>query len=130
MLVLDASTVFDALQFPNGFRIFREEELVAPPFMWSEVRSSLHETVYRGEMSSERGFASVQALDAAPVRPKNHRRLGEEAWKVADEMGWAKTYDAEYLALARLLGCRVVTVDERLWRGAARLGFVIGLAEL
>jgi predicted nucleic acid-binding protein len=45
-------------------------------------------------------------------------------------MGWAKTYDAEYLALARLLGCRVVTLDLRLRRGADRLGLVVTPGEL
>jgi predicted nucleic acid-binding protein len=40
-------------------------------------------------------------------------------------MGWAKTHDAEYLALAQLLGCRFVTLDARLHQGAARLGFVV-----
>jgi predicted nucleic acid-binding protein len=45
-------------------------------------------------------------------------------------LGWAKTYDAEYVALARLLGCRLVTLDARLRRGADRLGFVISPDEL
>ena len=42
---------------------------------------------------------------------RSPKRLGEEAWRVADELGWAKTYDAEYVALARLLDCRLVTLD-------------------
>ena len=46
------------------------------------------------------------------------------------QLGWAKTYDAEYVALASLLGCRLVTVDGRLRRGADRLGFVLGPTEL
>ncbi|HEY3208372.1 MAG TPA: hypothetical protein VGL18_01050 [Actinomycetota bacterium] len=46
------------------------------------------------------------------------------------ELGWAKTYDAEYIALARLMRCRLISLDARLLRGAARLGFVIGLDEL
>ena len=44
---------------------------------------------------------------------RSPKRLGEEAWRVADELGWAKTYDAEYVALARLLDCRLVTLDLR-----------------
>jgi predicted nucleic acid-binding protein len=56
--------------------------------------------------------------------------LAEEAWRIADELGWAKTYDAEYVALASLLDCRLVTVDGRLRRGADRLGFVVGPTEL
>lgn len=29
----------------------------------------------------------------------------DEAWRIAQQFGWAKTYDAEYLALAKILGC-------------------------
>jgi predicted nucleic acid-binding protein len=69
-------------------------------------------------------------LTEAPITVRNPRGLGAEAWRVADELGWARTYDAEYLALARLSGCRVVTADARLRRGADRTGLVVGPDEL
>ena len=130
MLVLDASTVFDALQFDRAFRVFRGDELVAPHVMWCEVRSALHESVFRGELSDGDGLDRVHRLEEAPIRPKSHRLLGLTAWQIADQMGWAKTYDAEYVALARLLRCRLVTSDDRLRRGTDRLGFVVGPHEL
>ena len=52
------------------------------------------------------------------------------AWRLSEELGWAKTYDAEYLALALHLDCRFVTLDGRLRRGAGRPGFVIEPGEL
>ena len=45
-------------------------------------------------------------------------------------LGWAKTYDAEYVALAQLIGCRMVTLDARLRRGADRLGMAVSIEEL
>ncbi|MGH9115142.1 MAG: hypothetical protein ACRDWW_04860 [Acidimicrobiales bacterium] len=56
--------------------------------------------------------------------------MAGEAWRLAEELGWAKTYGAEYVALARLLRCRLVTLDRRLRRGTERLGFVVGPGEL
>jgi predicted nucleic acid-binding protein len=64
------------------------------------------------------------------MRPADHPELRDEAWRLADVLGWAKTYDAEYVAMARLLGCRLVTLDARLRRGADRLGFVVSVEEL
>ncbi|MGH2802971.1 MAG: hypothetical protein ACRDL4_08000, partial [Thermoleophilaceae bacterium] len=73
---------------------------------------------------------ALRRLDAAPVKMRNPRKLGVAAWRVAEDLGWAKTYDAEYLALAELLDCRVVTVDSRLRRGAERLARVVLPTEL
>ena len=98
--------------------------------MWSEVRSSLHEARWRGEVSEEQATRAVAALDASPIRLRTHKRLGVVAWRIADELGWAKTYDAEYVALASLLGCRLLTVDTRLRRATGHLGYVIGPSEL
>lgn len=44
--------------------------------------------------------------------------------------GWAKTYDAEYVALAHLLGSRLLTLDARLRRTASRLVEILGPTEL
>src|SRR5262249_8584394 len=76
MLVIDATVAFDAVQGPEGFDVFGNEELVAPWLMWSEARSALHEAIWRREMSPELGRRSFEALEAAPVRPRTHRRLG------------------------------------------------------
>jgi predicted nucleic acid-binding protein len=107
-----------------------DADLVAPPVMWSEARSALHTLASRGDLPADHAAQAHDRLITAPVRVRRHRRLGPEAWSVADELGWARTYDAEYVALARLLDCRVVTADERLRRGADRLGFVVTVQEL
>jgi predicted nucleic acid-binding protein len=129
VLVIDASVALSASASPGGFEILRDA-LVAPPLLWSEVRSVLHEAVWRGDVSKEQATRSLEAFARSGVRERRHRRLGETAWRIADDLGHAKTYDAEYLALAELLGCRFVTLDRRLRRSADRLGFVVSPAEL
>ncbi len=129
-LVLDASVVLPACGRPDGFGEFEREQLVAPPLMWSEARSALHEALWRREVARPQAERALDRLEAAPVGRRTRRQLGAEAWRIAEELGWAKTYDAEYLALASLLGCRLVTLDARLRRGADRLGFVTSPSEL
>lgn len=58
------------------------------------------------------------------------RRLYLEAWAIAAELGWAKTYDAEYVALARILRCRLVTLDASLLRAAGNLVDIVAPADL
>jgi predicted nucleic acid-binding protein len=130
MLVVDASVALPACASPGGFDIFGAEELVAPPLLWSESRSALHEALLRRDIPAVQALRTLEALERAPIRPRAQRRLSRRAWDLANEMGWAKTYDAEYLALAQLLDCRFVTLDARLHRDAARLGFVVSPTEL
>lgn len=125
MLVLDASVVFAACASADGFDEFGDRPLAAPPLMWSETRSVIHELAWRGEIEREDANRTVDRLESCPVVRKAPAALGREAWRIADELGIAKTYDAEYLALARILGWRVLTLDGRLRRAADRLGLVI-----
>jgi predicted nucleic acid-binding protein len=106
--------------------------LIAPPLLWSEVPSVLHEMAFRGDVSNALAELALQRflgkkLGIAESRPDD---LMSTAWHIAEEFGWAKTYDAEYVALAKLLDCRLVTLDSRLRRGADRLSFVVTPAEL
>jgi predicted nucleic acid-binding protein len=130
VLVVDASVAVAASSVARGFARLTGSRLVAPPLMWSEARSMLHVLVWRGQLLREDAEPARSRLERAPVERLDHEELPEEAWRVADELGWAKTYDAEYVALARLLGCRLVTLDARLLRDAERLGFVVGPTEL
>ena len=129
-LVVDASVAVVAALAEAGFSALAGESPVAPALMWSEARSALHELRWRGEISAEDAAAARSRLERAPIELRRHSKLGEEAWRIADEFGWAKTYDAEYLALAQLLRCRLITLDARLHRSTAPLGFVIAPDDL
>lgn len=129
-LVVDASVAIPACASHDGWRPFRRHELVAPPLLLSECLSGLHEALDRGEVSETLARASLEQVASMPVRIRSHTRLAGEAWAIVEQLGWAKTYDAEYLALARLLGCRLLTMDGRLRRGTQHLKITIGPEDL
>jgi predicted nucleic acid-binding protein len=92
--------------------------------------SALHEALWRREISEAEAEAHRESFTQLRVRRDAPARLHTVAWEIAGELGWAKTYDAEFLALARLRGAKVLTTDARLRRGADRTGLVIDPSEL
>ena len=125
MLVVDASFVVTACLASDGFAKLAREDLAAPPLLWPECRSVLHRMAWLGEIAPAAGIRAHERLDNSPVTSRNPPQLGSEAWKLADELGWAKTYDAEYLAVARLSHARLLTLDGRMLGAAERLGIEI-----
>ena len=130
MLVIDASAGVQACLAADGFAPLENQELCAPPLLWSEATSVLHEMAWRREISAELADIARDRLSHAPMRRQQPRRLHREAWRIADALGWAKTYDAEYVALAGILRCPLLTIDARLAATASRLVDVIGPTEL
>lgn len=93
--------------------------------MLVEASSVLHEMAWRKEISQQRAKTMLDRLLKAPVEIQTPDGLIQAAWRVADDLGWAKTYDAQYVALAEMLACKLVTIDERLLRGVARLDVAV-----
>ena len=127
---MDANVALRACLAESGFSDLGAHELVAPPLMWIEAASGIHELKWRKEIAEDVADAAFSRLGAAPVAERRPRHLAERAWRVADELGWAKLYDAQYVALAMLLAMPLLTIDARLRSGASRVVEVIGPTEL
>ena len=119
-VVIDASAALHAAASEQGLNEF-SVTLVAPALLWSECTSVLREMQYRGEISAALKEAALARIVDGPIQRRSPRRLYVEADRLAVALGWAKTYDAEYVALARMLDAPLLTRDARLERGAGRV---------
>jgi predicted nucleic acid-binding protein len=112
--VVDCSTVLhlagEELDVPD------EHELLAPTLLRSQTLSALHEAVRAGELEPEIALERLEWIGKLPIRLLGDAVLRRNAWRFADLLGWAETYDAEYLALTKLQGDAFVTLDPELAR--------------
>ena len=100
----------------EGIQVSAEHELLAPTLLRSQMLSVLHEAVYRGEIPLEVALDRLARIRAIPIRFLGDAVLRRRAWEVADQLGWAETYDAEYVALTQLQADAFVTLDSELAR--------------
>ena len=89
-------------------------ELLAPTLLRSQTLSALHEAVHRGELQADVARKRLTRIRTIPVRLLGDAVLRRRAWDVADQLGWAPTYDAEYVALTQLQADAFVTLDAEL----------------
>jgi predicted nucleic acid-binding protein len=93
-----------------------EHELLAPTLLRSQTLSALHEAVHRGELPADAARERLKRIGRMRIRLLGDAVLRRRAWEVADQLGWASTYDAEYVALTQLQADAFVTLDEDLAR--------------
>lgn len=98
-----------------------EHTLFAPTLVRSQVLSALYGAARRGEISVAEGRERALRVNSLKIRFLGDRVLQQQAWKVADQLGWEATYDAEYVALTQLQAHALVTSDRELARAVAGL---------
>jgi predicted nucleic acid-binding protein len=91
-----------------------EHRLLAPTLLRSQTLSALHEAVHRGELDADAARDRLRRVNALPIRLLGDAVLRRRAWEIADSLGWAETYDAEYIALTQLQADAFVTLDAEL----------------
>jgi predicted nucleic acid-binding protein len=112
--VLDASAVIHLAS--AGVKVPGRHKLLAPTLLRSQTLSALHEAVQRGEIPAEVARDRLTRIGRMPIRLLGDAVLRRRAWELADQLGWASTYKAEYVALAQLQADALVTLDAELAR--------------
>jgi predicted nucleic acid-binding protein len=100
----------------EGLEVTAEHELLAPTLLRSQTLSTLHEAVHKGEIPADVARDRLKRVNALPIRLLGDAVLRRRAWDLAEQLGWAETYDAEYVALTQLQGDALVTTDAELAR--------------
>ena len=113
--VVDASAVLHLVS--AEVEVSATHELLAPTLLRSQTLSALHEAVQRGELPPEVGRDRLTRIGRMPIRLLGDAVLRRRAWELADQLDWASTYDAEYVALTQLQADALVTLDADLARG-------------
>ena len=117
--VVDCETL---LRIAAGeIEVAAEHRLVAPTLVRSQALSALYQAARRGEISAAEGRERVRRVNSLKVRFLGDKVLQSQAWKVAEQLGWETTYDAEYVALTQLQADVFITSDQKLARSVAGL---------
>jgi predicted nucleic acid-binding protein len=121
-VVVDASALVELLlqreRAPAVLQAVGDTQMVAPDVINPEALLALRRRERRGNLRADRARQAVQDLLDAPLRRLSTLQLLPAVWGLRANV---TSYDACYVALARELGCALVTADRRLSR-APRLG--------
>jgi predicted nucleic acid-binding protein len=126
--VVDAGAV---LRLASGeVEVAAEHKLLAPTLLRSQTLSALHEAVHGGEIPADVARERLARIREMPIRLLGDAVLRRRAWDLAEHLGWASTYDAEYIALTQLQADAFVTTDAKLARSVAGIVTVASIDAL
>jgi len=126
--VVDVSAVLHLAS--KGTEISDTHKLLAPTLLRSQVLSTLHEAVHRGEMPADVARDRLARVGRMPIRLVGDAVLQRRAWDLADQLEWESTYNAEYLALTQLQADAFVTLDAELARSVQGIVATASIEEL
>jgi predicted nucleic acid-binding protein len=112
--VVDATAVLHLAS--AGVEVPGAHEILASTLLRSQALSALHEAVQRSEIPADVARDRLTCISRMPIRFLGDAVLRRRAWDLADQLGWASTYNAEYVALTQLQADAFVTLDAELAR--------------
>jgi predicted nucleic acid-binding protein len=127
-LVVDASVVVPAALTGTWDSAIEGEAKLAPGLLWSESAAVVRQLHYRNEIAAGQVRAALNWLTTTSIEAMPSQSLIADAVELASRLGWATTYDAEYVVLAQRGGLRLATLDARLRRAVGHLVEVVGPA--
>jgi predicted nucleic acid-binding protein len=110
--------------------IAKDHQILAPTLIRSQLLARLFDAARRGELTKKDAERHLDYVRGLRIRLLGDRVLQAVAWKVAEQVGWSDTYNAEYVALAQLQGDAFITLDEELAGAVRDLVRVAPLEEL
>lgn len=126
--VVDAGVVVHIVN--AGIVVAGEHELLAPTLLRSQTLSLLHEAVQLGEIRSEDAHDCLARIGKLRIRLLGDAVLRRRAWDIADRLGWASTYSAEYIALTQLQADAFITLDADLARSVEGMVVIASIEAL
>ncbi|MFZ1490121.1 MAG: type II toxin-antitoxin system VapC family toxin [Ilumatobacteraceae bacterium] len=116
MIVVDASILVTALgdDGSDGDRArsrLEGERLAAPHLIDLEVTSAWRRLAASGDLDPRRAQFALDDLRALRIQRVPHAALIARCWELRDNL---TVYDSAYVALAELMGARLLTADARL----------------
>jgi len=104
-----------AIRLAQEQAVIRDEhQLLAPTLIRSQLLSLLFQAVGRGELTKKDAEQRLDYVRGLQMRLLGDRVLQRVAWKIADQLGWSDTFDAEYVALTQLQADALITLDRHL----------------
>lgn len=100
----------------EGITVPDEHKLVAPNLLRSQALSLIYREVRRGELGADEARTMLDRVTTMHIRLLGDRVSRAVSWRVAEQLGWDDTADAEYVAVAQLQADAFVTLDEHLAR--------------
>lgn len=123
--VIDAPTLLHLVA--HDVQVDARHRIVAPSLIRSQALALLLDAVRRGDLTEDVALQHHERITELKIRLLGDRVSRRTAWKIAREHDWETTYEAEYLAVARLQADALITIDPAL---AAKARDVVALAPL
>src|SRR4051812_22958650 len=106
----------------EGSTIPPAHSLAAPTLLRSQAPALVYGSVQRGEIDERTGRKILDDIRGLRIRLLGDRVLQDHAWRIAAELNWSDTYQAEYIALTQLQADALATADRKLAAAAVTRG--------